>query len=86
MPLYDFKCRRCGKKFEELVRLGETPECPKCHAPDPEQLFSMTAGVTTDKTRKRSAKIARQRASAVKREKDAADREYQRNYIKDHSG
>jgi putative FmdB family regulatory protein len=85
MPLYDFKCRKCGKKFEELVRLGETPDCPKCGAANPERLFSMTAGVSTETTRNRSAKVARRKASGVKREKDHAQREYERNYRKDHS-
>ena len=85
MPLYDFKCRKCGKKFEELVRLGETPDCPKCGAANPDRLFSMTAGVSTDKTRNRSAKVARRKAGGIKREKDHAQREYERNYIKDHS-
>lgn len=85
MPLYDFKCRKCGKKFEELVRLGETPDCPKCGAADAERLFSMTAGVSTTTTRERSAKVARRTARGVKREKDHAQREYERNYMKDHS-
>lgn len=85
MPLYDFKCRKCGKKFEELVRLGETPACPKCGAADPERLFSMTAGVSTETTRSRSAKVARRKASGIKREKDHAQREYERNYRKEHS-
>ncbi|HUL81445.1 MAG TPA: FmdB family zinc ribbon protein, partial [Gammaproteobacteria bacterium] len=30
MPLYDYKCRKCGVRFEELVKIGETPECPRC--------------------------------------------------------
>jgi putative FmdB family regulatory protein len=84
MPLYDFNCRKCGKKFEELVRLGETPDCPKCGAANPERLFSMTAGVSTETTRNRSAKVARRKAGGIKREKDHAQREYERNYIKDH--
>jgi putative FmdB family regulatory protein len=85
MPLYDYKCRSCGHRFEELVRLGDTPECPACHARDPERLFSMTAAVSTDKTRKRSHGQARRAAQAVRREKDHAQREYERNYIKEHS-
>jgi putative FmdB family regulatory protein len=85
MPLYDYKCRKCGHRFEELVRLGDTPDCPACHACNPEKLFSTSAGITTDRDRKRTAKQARRVASAIKREKDHADREYERNYIKDHS-
>jgi putative FmdB family regulatory protein len=85
MPLYDFKCRSCGHKFEELVKLGEAPSCPKCGAAAPERLFAMSAGVSTEKTRNRSAKKARAVAGKIKREKDHAQREYERNYIKDHS-
>ena len=65
MPLYDFKCRACGHRFDELVRLGETPECPKCHDKEPERLFSATAGVSTDRSRKRTAGVARRKAGAV---------------------
>ena len=85
MPLYDFKCRACGKRFDELVKIGETPECPKCHDPAPERLFSTSAGVITERDRKRTAGVARRKAGKVKREKDHAQREYERNYIKEHS-
>lgn len=85
MPLYDYKCRKCGARFEELVKIGETPECPRCHDPRPEQLFSPSATVSTSTTRERSARGARTRARGVKREKDQADAVYQRNYIKEHS-
>ena len=67
MPLYDFKCRGCGRRFEELVRVGETPECPACHAKDPERLFSASAGISTQTTRERSAKVARR----IAREREA---------------
>lgn len=86
MPIYDFKCRECGHRFEELVRLNDTADCPKCRAKNAERQFSMSAAVSTDKTRKRSAKIARRSANAINREKKAADREYERNYIKEHGG
>lgn len=85
MPLYDYKCRACGHGFEKLVKLNETPDCPACGAADPEKLLSFTASVSTDKTRKRSLAAARRRGQAVKREQDHAQREYERNYIKDHS-
>jgi putative FmdB family regulatory protein len=85
VPIYEYKCRQCGKRFEELVKIGETPECPRCHDPRPEQLFSMTAAVSTSATREKSLRIARSTARSVKREKDHADAEYHRNYIKEHS-
>ena len=85
MPLYEFKCRACGHRFEELVRLGETPVCPKCSDAAPERLFSTSASVSTDRSRKKAAGGARRKAGAIKREKDHAQREYERNYIKEHS-
>ena len=32
MPLYEYACTKCEHQFETLVRNGETPECPACHA------------------------------------------------------
>lgn len=40
MPIYDFQCSACGHAFEELVRLGETPNCPACGAESPRKLLS----------------------------------------------
>jgi putative FmdB family regulatory protein len=85
MPLYDFKCRACGNRFDELVRLGETPECPKCGNGATERLFSASAGVSTERSRKRTAGVARRAAGKVKREKDHAQAVYERNYRKEHS-
>jgi len=84
MPIYDFKCRVCGHVFEELVRLGQTPPCPSCGGADLDKLVSIPV-VSTEATRKRSLGRARQTAAKVKREKDHAQAEYERNYIKDHS-
>ena len=30
MPLYDFVCESCDRRFEDLVRRDEIPECPQC--------------------------------------------------------
>jgi putative FmdB family regulatory protein len=84
MPVYDFKCRACGHEFDALVRLGEVPSCPSCDGRDLERLVSLPA-VSTEATRKRSFGKARQAAAAEHREKQHAQAEYERNYIKDHS-
>ena len=85
MPIYEYKCRACEHIFEELLKVGQTPPpCPACDSNDLEQLLSLPA-ISTEGTRARSMSKARQRASAVKREKDHAQAEYERNYIKDHS-
>jgi len=44
MPIYEFECRKCGARFEELLGMTQdTSEirCPKCNASDPKRLMSM---------------------------------------------
>jgi putative FmdB family regulatory protein len=84
MPNYDYKCRACGHFFEELVKLGQSPDCPSCSSRELEQLISLPA-VSTESSRKRSFATARKRAGKEHKEKKHAEAEYQRNYIKDHS-
>jgi len=86
MPLYEFKCAACGHRFDELVRVDELPPCPRCGNAAPERQFSTSAGVSTDRSRKKAVGVARRAAGKVKREKDHAQREYERNYLKDHQG
>ena len=39
MPLYDFECKACGRRFEELVFEGDgNPPCPGCGCTDVYQL------------------------------------------------
>jgi putative FmdB family regulatory protein len=40
MPIYEFECRECGARFEELTRVGATAACPKCGSDDVERRFS----------------------------------------------
>lgn len=40
MPIYEYVCRECVYTFEEIVRDGETPKCPRCEANDVEKLLS----------------------------------------------
>ena len=84
MPLYDFKCPRCGHRFEELVKIDQTPACPSCGAAKVERMQSFTAAVSTEGSRQKAMAGARQKAGAVKREQDHAHQQYIRQHMKDH--
>lgn len=43
MPLYEFECRACSRRFETLVRGAEAPVCPSCGARDLERALSTFA-------------------------------------------
>ena len=46
MPLYEYRCRDCGERFEVLQRLGERGDdlrCPSCGQPAPERQLSTFA-------------------------------------------
>ena len=44
MPIFEYKCKICNNKFEELVS-GDTEniKCPKCHSNQVEKLVSIFA-------------------------------------------
>lgn len=44
MPLYEYRCEKCGKRFEELVMNSlEKVTCPDCESDDVEREFSIFA-------------------------------------------
>jgi len=46
MPMYEYRCRKCGESFEELVRNAEDEAalvCPACGAKQPERCLSACA-------------------------------------------
>ncbi len=48
MPIYEFICRDCGNKFEELVRLEEeTINCPKCSSKNSQKILSLISSKGT---------------------------------------
>jgi putative FmdB family regulatory protein len=43
MPLYDYRCRVCGKPFEARHRFNDpSPACPHCGQPDVQRLITTT--------------------------------------------
>ena len=40
MPLFEYECRRCGRRFEALVRGNERATCPECGSRSLERLLS----------------------------------------------
>jgi putative FmdB family regulatory protein len=43
MPLYEYACADCGKRFEVLMREGVTPGCPSCRSARVEKQLSAFA-------------------------------------------
>jgi len=44
MPIYEYHCKQCGKKFERLVKLSTKTseiECPRCGARQAEKTVSL---------------------------------------------
>ncbi len=43
MPLYEYRCRDCEKRFEEFVLGASRPRCPSCESRRVEKLLSVFA-------------------------------------------
>jgi putative FmdB family regulatory protein len=56
VPLYDFRCRKCGARFEEHTPYGELPPCAACGAAETERELSPFAGPFTVAARGAAAK------------------------------
>lgn len=48
MPLYEYECRACDKRFDKLVSAAtaDDAECPRCGAREARRLISVIAGMT----------------------------------------
>ncbi|SBV96112.1 Regulatory protein, FmdB family [uncultured delta proteobacterium] len=41
MPIYEYRCTKCGNDFEEILGAGDpAPACPSCHSAKTEKLLS----------------------------------------------
>ena len=45
MPIFEYRCSECGKRFESLVltKTAKQPECPACHSRKVQQQLSVFA-------------------------------------------
>jgi putative FmdB family regulatory protein len=43
MPLYEYRCRGCEKRFEEFVVGDAHPRCPSCESRKVDKLLSVFA-------------------------------------------
>ena len=34
MPIYEFQCNKCGKRFEKILRLSESSKNIECNCPE----------------------------------------------------
>ena len=43
MPIYEYRCRKCGKLFEKIQKVdegGDSLKCPYCGGKKPEKVLS----------------------------------------------
>jgi len=55
LPLYEYRCGDCGKKFDVLAGIAEKeaglkPGCPKCGSRDCRQVFGRVTVITSSKS------------------------------------
>jgi putative FmdB family regulatory protein len=79
MPLYEFRCRACRARFEEIVPAGGTARCPECGSEETERVFSpiapprvpvgLTGKVARDSNARRSEREAQRKEHFVSERK-----------------
>jgi putative FmdB family regulatory protein len=74
VPIYEFECHACGKRFELLVLKATVPACPDCRSSDIERLHSLF-GVSSEATQKANLESARRANRRVQRDRLVAEHE-----------
>jgi putative FmdB family regulatory protein len=84
MPLYDFHCRTCGRRFETLVRTGTVPACPHCQGTDLDRQVSTFAVSSAERTQQSADKKRKREADSFSRDQHAMEREIEEHRKEDH--
>lgn len=83
MPLFDFRCRECGAKFEALVRPPHEATCP-CGSADLEKLVtSLSFSVRSGGLSPAARRAVQKQQTGQKRDHDAFQREVERKHLDD---
>jgi putative FmdB family regulatory protein len=82
VPLYEFDCRTCGARFEEIVPVGCAAPCPACGGEEVKRAFSPIAapGVPVGLTgaAARDSDARRREREAARKERFVAERKRKR--------
>lgn len=76
MPIFEYRCQKCGEEFETLVLKGTVPACPACKGEALERKLSIPA-VKSDTTHALALKAAKRRDAKQASEINRAQREYE---------
>ena len=80
MPIYEYACRSCSRKFEVLIRgTSATPACPECNSADLERLLSLPS-VKSESTHARALSAAKKRDAKQAYERVNTQREYEAHH------
>jgi putative FmdB family regulatory protein len=88
MPILEYACKACGRRFEflKLPTTTTVPACPDCQSDDLERLFSGFA-VNSPELSKARVKDARRQLKASRdyQDKKVAEAEYIQEHIREHT-
>jgi putative FmdB family regulatory protein len=88
MPILEYLCKACGRRFEflKLPTTTTVPACPNCQSGDLERLLSGFAVSTPELSKARVKDARRQlKASGDYKDKKVAEAEYIQEHIREHT-
>ena len=73
MPIYEYKCRKCGHEFEALLLppAKKAAACPECQGKELEQLLSGFVANSQDRSRAAFKKASKAAEKTIREQKIA---------------